>query len=97
MILTVVASLLPQVDRFQFADVGVLGDLTKIRVRNDGHGAHPDWLLDSVVVTHAGESTTFACNEWLRKSEELIRELVPSAGRHGDHKTHMHLATKSYR
>ena len=60
-----------------------LGELSKVRVRNDNTGkTRAGWLLDRIVVRNgaAGTTVAFPCGQWLSDTEgdkQLFRDLQP--------------------
>jgi hypothetical protein len=58
-----------------------LGDLKKVRIRQDNSGPAAAWFLEKIVVEQADKRFDFPCGRWLRESEkagdnyELTREL----------------------
>ncbi|KAJ6662996.1 hypothetical protein lerEdw1_010817, partial [Lerista edwardsae] len=61
-----------------------LGELKKVRIRQDNSGSNPAWFLERIEVINPKEETTyyFPCQRWLAVEEDdgqIARELVPVA------------------
>ena len=58
-----------------------LGDLSKIRVRQDNSGSDPGWFLEKIDVTSelTGAGWSFPCNRWLDRMQDdglVCRDIV---------------------
>uniref|UniRef100_A0A803U0L0 Lipoxygenase homology PLAT domains 1 n=1 Tax=Anolis carolinensis TaxID=28377 RepID=A0A803U0L0_ANOCA len=70
-----------QVDKFSVPAIE-LGELTKVRIRQDNTGSNPAWFLERIVIIDTKEENIyyFPCQRWLAMEEEdgqIARELVP--------------------
>ena len=65
-------------DKFTF-DLPDLGELQKVRIRQDNTRKHAGWYLDKIIISNDyGVSWTFPCYNWLSSDEgdrKIDREL----------------------
>ncbi|XP_044287456.1 lipoxygenase homology domain-containing protein 1 isoform X2 [Varanus komodoensis] len=72
-----------QVDIFTVQAID-LGELKKVRIRQDNSGPNPAWFLERIEIIDTKEESTyyFPCQRWLAVEEDdgqIARELVPVA------------------
>ncbi|KAH0627806.1 hypothetical protein JD844_008220 [Phrynosoma platyrhinos] len=70
-----------QVDTFSVQAID-LGELKKVRIRQDNTGSNPAWFLERIEIIDTNEESTyyFPCQRWLAMEEDdgqIARELVP--------------------
>uniref|UniRef100_A0A7S3VHN2 PLAT domain-containing protein n=1 Tax=Dunaliella tertiolecta TaxID=3047 RepID=A0A7S3VHN2_DUNTE len=86
-----------QVDTFLLKKQKSLGELKKIKIGHDNHGAGPGWHLDHVEVWDdaTGQRYFFPCQRWLDKTEEdgLIERVLDVADINADADTAMYKIT----
>ncbi|KAF5837533.1 hypothetical protein DUNSADRAFT_4226 [Dunaliella salina] len=86
-----------QVDTFLLKKQKSLGELKKIKIGHDNHGAGPGWHLDHVEIWDdaTGQRYFFPCQRWFDKTEEdgLIERVLDVADVNADADTAMYKIT----